>query len=110
MSDLTITPCMRCGDPGGATWLVTGSPESQAPGRLFLYCSECQRGNPASFEIVLPLRMVARDPDAWMTHLYAVGAVTAEPTAVADWLGWSGPWVQNAEIILRRRWNDAACS
>lgn len=89
--------CARCG--GNASWLVTGSRHSGAPGRLLVYCDECRYGAHDALALTVPLTVFDRDPETFLEHFYASGATQSSPDYVAQQLGLQpkGGWYEEAK-------------
>lgn len=95
--------CSRCGAP--ASWVVTlrYGPTSSA-GRLLIHCDRCRGEMAAQLGTVLPLTMVAEDPETVLTLLYRSGATDSDPGMVAEIVGVAtGAWSDTAAMLLDRR-------
>jgi hypothetical protein len=95
---------MGCGGVE-STWLCTGSEASNAPGRLFLYCSRCRADNPQSLWVAVPLAAVDHDPGSLLVALYEHGLLSSPPEVFVDVLDMPRSWadaIESADVRHRQ--------
>lgn len=101
MANTDDRTCSRCGDV--AEFLVAGSDETQAPGRLLVYCLRCRAAAGSHLVLALPLVAFDVDPDGVLAALYRTGIVRTLPEAVREVIGVEdGTWSDVARAALRR--------
>ena len=107
MRSSSARSCSRCGDH--ASYAVAYGDESQAPGRLLVYCSRCRSNVGAQLFISIPLAVFDRGPDGLLTGLYQEGFTRTTPDGVRDVLGVSdGAWSDVARTLIAANNRTAA--
>ena len=98
--------CMRCG--GDASWLVTGATDSQAPGRLLVYCTRCRREAQDTLDLVIPLSVLDHGHESLLKALYETGTTATDPTLTAEHLRVPlGEWSTAAHDMLNKSYDVA---